>query len=576
MEEIRVINTYDIATIMLGGESGSFGEIYFGNLKQGDGTSIPVAMKRYKNHTPDNPISNDIYKEVLILNHLNKYVKPSGGAGIVKFYGIYYDVHENIYLVQERLDMSLHDAFTSRPQKKRLTKKLVHDLVYIYNEIAKCGIVINDIKLANIMFKGDEIRIIDFGLAEFYGLCPLLPVVNIYNCTEFTKAPDRPDVSGYCSNLATKVFKIDPSNTSQYNTVKLYADEYCKLYKEYGVKNIKSYVSDTWSFACTILNAMYGETEHWFKPNIKYDESTGRVRIFMYINEPYEITQDRVDFHPIRGLGEGAFDMLSKMLIPEMDKRMSFKEALNHPYFSTQQSGGASVLFNKMLTRYLPITSHQERQVEYMEDIHNTYRNQIMTITNKYPISENVIYSMMSYNEIDENIDVLLNSIIHYRTYGMHENDMRLYMKMYSNVFLSPVEKTFQRALPEEYIEQSRDVLIHANVYPFWTHISTLTVKLMSTVSVPDEMLEGLDMIIKPEVLELLTIYISLCETGTYNVWDLTSSIYMYIMTIKIGLESDMYFHLFDITQDIYDSVIRLIPPKQTSTHMQQILSSLI
>ena len=158
----------------------------------------------------------------------------------------------------------------------------------------------------------------------------------------------------------------------------------------------------------------------------------------------------------------------------------------------------------------------------------------------------------------------------------MHENDMRLYMKMYSNVFLSPVEKTFQRALPEEYIEQSRDVLIHANVYPFWTHISTLTVKLMSTVSVPDEMLEGLDMIIKPEVLELLTIYISLCETGTYNVWDLTSSIYMYIMTIKIGLESDKYFHLFDITQDIYDSVIRLIPPKQTSTHMQQILSSLI
>ena len=568
MNKIKTIPLNDISNLHSSHKKGSYGDVFFADLLLDASSTIPVALKKYSLQDPKDPLNNSVYKEVLILNHLNNYVDK-----VVRFYGVYYDSNDYVYIVLERLDMSMFDAFTLG--KKKLTKKIIYDLVQAYNEIAKCGIIINDIKPANIMFKGDEIRIIDFGIAEFYGICPLLPVAYDYICTEFTKAPDSEDKQHHCNSLARTVFKtIDaPNSKSVFNDEKSYVHEYCKLYTEYGGKNIKSYVSDTWSFACTILNAIYMElTKQWFKPYIKYDESTERVRIFMFINDEYEITKDKVDHHPNRGLGEGAYDMLSKMLIPEMDKRLSFKEALQHPYFANQ-SGGSAEIFTKMLTHYLPLSIHTERQLEYMNDIHNTYKNQTFTLVGRYSIGEDVLYNVIPVDNTQdlENIDVLLNAIIQYRTNGTSLDDIKNYARMYSTVFASPIDD------PHTYlinVESSRNAIENANVYPFWTHISTLTVKLMKTMpSVSNEILVTINTLIKPEVLELLTIYISLCKAGTYNVWDLTASLYLHVITQILKLEPDGLCYSFDITKEHYDSNIRNIPSNQVSGYLTRELS---
>ena len=313
-------------------------------------------------------------------------------------------------------------------------------------------------------------------------------------------------------------------------------------------------------------------TKQWFKPYIKYDESTERVRIFMFINDEYEITKDKVDHHPNRGLGEGAYDMLSKMLIPEMDKRLSFKEALQHPYFANQ-SGGSAEIFTKMLTHYLPLSIHTERQLEYMNDIHNTYKNQTFTLVGRYSIGEDVLYNVIPVDNTQdlENIDVLLNAIIQYRTNGTSLDDIKNYARMYSTVFASPIDD------PHTYlinVESSRNAIENANVYPFWTHISTLTVKLMKTMpSVSNEILVTINTLIKPEVLELLTIYISLCKAGTYNVWDLTASLYLHVITQILKLEPDGLCYSFDITKEHYDSNIRNIPSNQVSGYLTRELS---
>ena len=91
--------------------------------------------------------------------------------------------------------------------------------------------------------------------------------------------------------------------------------------------------------------------------------------------------------------------------------------------------------------------------------------------------------------------------------------------------------------------------------------------------SVSNEILVTINTLIKPEVLELLTIYISLCKAGTYNVWDLTASLYLHVITQILKLEPDGLCYSFDITKEHYDSNIRNIPSNQVSGYLTRELS---
>jgi len=175
-------------------ESGTFGEIFFGFINE---SNTPIVLKRFQEDYSEQILDKDVIKEIILLQLFNQYPETN----TVHFYGIYVsDDRESVCLVLERLETTLH-SISVRVKKDdtkhrgRLNgeqyKIIFYKLLKSINAIHSLGFLHNDIKLANIMLNGNDIKLIDFGLAKFIGLSPISNQVREYDTTSVIKAPDN-------------------------------------------------------------------------------------------------------------------------------------------------------------------------------------------------------------------------------------------------------------------------------------------------------------------------------------------------------------------------------------------------
>jgi serine/threonine protein kinase len=330
--------------------SGGFGEINIGFINQG---SIPVALKRYTKYQNRYILNKDIIKEIIILQLLNQYPETN----TVQLYGLLFtNNRENCYLVLERLETTLHHISISfkndeTRNKGRLNaeqyKIIFYKLLKSIDTIHSLGFFHTDIKLTNIMLKGNDIRLIDFGLSKFIGLSPLTNQVTTYSTTPNILAPDSSRIS-----YSTDMFSLASS------MIHLCVRLYSKL---------------------KVINSIIYDEE---KQN--YSKYLTNTHVF----------------------GMDGHDLLLKLLNRNVQERLCAREALLHPYFDSVRpienleidrsvvgmAGGINGLIYH--TEYTE-NSYRLKNLElcYFEQMYNNYKDMICPII---PITADI----MEYNQL--------------------------------------------------------------------------------------------------------------------------------------------------------------------------------
>ena len=98
---------------------------------------------------------NEIKKEVMLQKKASKYgISPKI---------LDYDINGR-YIVMEKLDTTLYDIY--KKQNKQLTIKQQKKVIRLFQKLDNCGIFHGDPNPLNIMCKGSNWYMIDFGLSE--------------------------------------------------------------------------------------------------------------------------------------------------------------------------------------------------------------------------------------------------------------------------------------------------------------------------------------------------------------------------------------------------------------------------
>jgi len=359
-------------------ESGTFGEIHFGFINE---SNIPIALKRYQEDYSEQILDKDVIKEIIMLQLFNQYPETN----TVQFYGIYISPDkENVYLVLERLETTLHsisvrlqnDDTKNRGRLNAEQYKIIfYKLLKSINAIHSLGFLHNDIKLPNIMLNGNDIKLIDFGLAKFIGLSPISNQVLEYDTTSFIKAPDNR------ISFSTDIFSLASSMVHlclrYYNNIYVLNDT---IYDKDGNTLLSDYLS----------------SEKTFGPDGHY--------------------------------------LLVKLLDSNVEKRWCANKALLHPYFDSLRSlenvsidrtvvgmaGGLNAL--KYHTQYVErIYAQKSLELCYFEEMFNNYKDMICPIKpittdiNDYHILIDWIIEKCNDGAPDKiflGIDVIINGII--------------------------------------------------------------------------------------------------------------------------------------------------------------------
>lgn len=385
---IKIFKTDEITIDQTLGEMdrGSYGEIVFGTIN-----GFPIALKKFKKNYREQILDKDVTKEIIMLQLLNQFPETN----TVKFYGIYFsDNRENVYLVLERLETTLHNIsigvkHDDKQNQGRLNadqyKIIFYKLLKSINAIHSLGFLHNDIKLPNIMLNDNDIKLIDFGISKFIGLSPISHQVLDYSTTSVIQAPD------HRISFSTDIFSLASS------MVHLCFRDYMRL----DVINDKIYVKDE-----------YG------------------VPLSDYL---LDVNTFGVDGH----------DLLIKLLDNNVERRWCANKALLHPYFYSLRfienitidrtivgmKGGMNGLRHH--TEYIDrIYAEKNLELCYFEEMYHNYKDmscyytQIETNINEYHILMNWILKkcndpmlsqrngIFKYNENFYGIDTIINGII--------------------------------------------------------------------------------------------------------------------------------------------------------------------
>jgi serine/threonine protein kinase len=343
------------------GKSGTYGVLFSAKLKH---DNTPVILKQYVAYDEAEGIDDDIFKEILLLRHLNEFPETK----TVKLYGVAFG-DRTLYLVLEALTHDLRYLITEKIRLDLEERRvLLYRMLCALDAIHQLGIVHNDIKPANIMIlktaddsDGYDVRIIDFGLADFIGIGPSQRMSRHYISTEIYKAPD---------DRTTSV-----THKSRNGTLDL----------KYHDGNRKSFVSDVYSIAVTIINVCFR-----YEFDVQYHDDRiyvdGKLDECLFANERFG-----VDGH----------DLLRKMLCNDSRTRITCAQALKHPYFcgltpflpqprmvgSGSSSLSTQVDFGNLVRRHEKYTRDDYmgsvHELAYIEEMHANYEADVIPCVSK-------------------------------------------------------------------------------------------------------------------------------------------------------------------------------------------------
>jgi len=481
-------------------ESGSFGDIIPANFKK---TGEPIILKKFKSYSkPQENISDDLIKEIVFLQFLNKY--PQSKA--VKLYGVAVNSSQSqIYIVIERLEKSLNNIKNilsesteedsdsteedSGPRELEFKphipseqiKIIFYKIIKAFYYIHSLGILHNDIKLLNLMINNTDIRIIDFGIAEFLGIGATKDLVNNYICTEITKAPDSEDQTKY----------------------------------GYIPTNRKSYASDMFSIGCSIVQLV---------------TNMMNTKVMCQNNSIYlvdKITKSNKNISTFLGdsnvLGPNGYDLLLKIMNPDIHLRFCATEALTHIYFqdisddipinrSILDGGNLQKIYNNQQINSRDEYNFNQMEVCFLEIQHQTYIDYIIPMKSLsiegqgdyFKVIDKIVSLFFTSNLID-GVDTFINNICvinHnwnniYSKYGKNKQldmlgilsnyiyhsifnyslqDIGYYSEAYANLFSTT--EAFHFILQDLMIENNFKIPI----YPISIHVQYIYLKLIYTL----------------------------------------------------------------------------------------------
>jgi serine/threonine protein kinase len=422
--------------------AGSYGETFVGTMKDKLGNSVSCVVKSYKSYVPTDVMDEDIIKEIIFLRLLNQFNVRS----VVKLFGIL--LHENkFYLVLEKLDATLQDfrlkdkTHVDPPQ----VKHIFHDLLDAINSMHELGILHNDLKLANIMLKGQDVKLIDFGLSKFIGIAPpYKQVVGSYRTTPVIMAPDQQRIS-----YATDVFSIGRTMFHFY-------------LKQYDLINTNS--------AGTSL----------------CDEK----RCYM---------KTEVDAY----FGSNGYELLINMLNKNVEKRYCAITALNHAYFKPSNGGGFEMtLLSQGLSGRMDNIKNKNLEYCYFENIYENYKNDPLTLktieNDGYKKMINELLRLYSHERFNfDSFDALVNGIIltnqHFETYISEKYNKCDDYLIFNVILYQVITSNYSNKMDMSYLKPNFNVNLieilkfDINFYPVSSQIMFIYLNLITNTSTTDE-----------------------------------------------------------------------------------------
>jgi serine/threonine protein kinase len=467
-------------------------------------TDREYSIKKYLSCN-NSHISKDCIKELIYIKKINN----TDTNAAVKIFGIYIE-NNCVNLVMEKLKYTLENVFNiynnlANNEKIFRLKELFYQILFKINIIHGVGILHNDLTLKNIMVDDNNmIKIIDFGLSEFFGFNPLIESVNKYLCTEYVK-----DEISHLIVLENKEFR--------------------KIKND----NFKSYKCDIYSigrlFMCALLPS-YNFNKLIFIEDSLYVKRHNKSFIyndFWEYSPISEILFQEYDEYPV------ILDFAKKMLSINHSDRWTAKELLNHKFFgkdtiieiNREYTQISSFNVNSLNYFYTPDDIfNKKREILYINKIHNNYINDILPHVS---INESEINLIKSFPVITGNIDLIVNgiikSIILNKIFDKNVNSDILFINksIFTNDSLnSYIKPGIMIDIFNENLEES------TKFYPIMIHITYIIYNLQLSFYDEDKIKIIMNHIINKFIYFIYNYPLYDIDYNKYTIWNLIQSIY--------------------------------------------------
>jgi len=563
-DKLPPVKMYDISEfseVLSLGVSGTYGSAF---SAKHIATGQKVTLKKYKSYYNSVDIPSDVILEITLLAHLNRFPETK----TVKYYGLCRNSRDmnDLYLVLEYLPADFHHAVVKKDKKlgPRQIKILFYQILKAFDAIHSLGIIHNDIKPPNVMIMaGGDIRIIDFGIAEYHGLGVLKYTAHHYLATQEMKAPDDPTDSYSYSNGTRK----------------------------HLAENVrKSYKSDAYMIGIFITTICHRNlfNYHAYNGDLYVDgETTG-----MTLDNSLKLDPNKV--------GPDGYDLLVHLLEPVASKRYSCRQALAHPYFSDvddtakidmgliMAGGTIGSNINNMVSYSKEDYIEKRFELSYMEDIHRNYINDVIfhpvekrgsdLTTNNRLLSYNWIIEVftkgifrMGHDNVSVigSIDSIINGFNLLDRFGSIRDIARTQIQKINVVCISTYENVVNNSYADLKIWQrlsantftvsdaartNMDIIAALDAKipfkPIWVHIEYIYLKIkyetehQIQLALGDGILVDLDPILellKRNVVSVILLYYSFaCDSSripNYTIWNVTQ--YAYIVALSKLLSID-------------------------------------
>ena len=282
--------------------SGTYGKVYKVILKN-DPSKI-YAIKKYSEEFFKEGMDVSALREILILKEISH-------PNIEKIIDIFYNI-DSLYVQYEYIDIELsHLIYETKLEPKHI-KNLFSQFLHGLSELHKNGILHRDLKPQNLLVNDKGIlKIADFGLARFIS------------------SPGRDMTAGVISDL--------------YRPPEIF----------FGA-TLYSFSIDVWSAGCILGEMVLREPLFVYGKRSHDDNSEIAIltKIFSLLGVPDSSSwadAEQLDQYKLFDNGDvvtikkkfinfspKGIDLLEKMIVLDPNKRISIKEALEHPYFSEE------------------------------------------------------------------------------------------------------------------------------------------------------------------------------------------------------------------------------------------------